>query len=57
MLGFNATATTKEIKLNDNELEQAAWFSKEDLLSGVCKLPPPLSISRALINDWINKAK
>lgn len=53
MLGFNAVAITKDIKLNDNELEQAAWFSKDDLLIGTCRLPPPLSISRALIDDWI----
>ena len=54
MLGFTAVALSSKIKLNDNELEEADWFSREDLASGLIKLPPKLSISRALINGWIN---
>ncbi|MDB2544301.1 NAD(+) diphosphatase [Woeseiaceae bacterium] len=54
MLGFTAVALSNKIKLNDNELEEAGWFSREDLASGLIKLPPKLSISRALINGWIN---
>ena len=44
---------TDWIKLNDNELEQAKWFSRDELTSGRIKLPPTLSISRALIDGWI----
>ncbi|MDE0742422.1 MAG: NAD(+) diphosphatase [Woeseiaceae bacterium] len=53
MLGFTAVALSNEIKLNDNELEQAKWFSRDELTSGRIKLPPTLSISRALIDGWI----
>jgi len=53
MLGFTAVAFSNEIKLNDNELEQANWFSREELTSGSIKLPPVSSISRALIDGWI----
>ena len=53
MLGFTAVAISNTIKLNDNELEEAGWFSREDLSSGLIRLPPTLSISRALINGWI----
>tara|TARA_B100001094_G_C18108911_1_gene759983 strand:- start:376 stop:1275 length:900 start_codon:yes stop_codon:yes gene_type:complete len=57
MVGFTAEvkpAVNQIIKLNDEELDDAAWFSREDLLSGFPKLPSKMSISRRLIDNWIN---
>jgi len=56
MLGFTAEidpAVNQTINLNDEELEDAAWFSIKDLLSGFPKLPSKMSISRRLIDNWI----
>ena len=56
MLGFTAEVNSEVkqiINLNDEELEDAAWFSRKDLLSGFPKLPSKMSISRSLIDDWI----
>ncbi len=56
MLGFRAVATEPSISLNDNELEDAQWFSREDLASslqnGRLRVPPQLSISSRLIAHW-----
>jgi NAD+ diphosphatase len=54
MLGFTATATTFDIKLNDEELEDAQWFTRKQMLSGFPKLPYRLSIARRLVDDWLN---
>ena len=53
MLGFMASALSNAIALNDAELEDAAWFSREDLVSGKPKLPYRISIARRLIDDWL----
>ena len=55
MLGFIACAATTDIMLFDNELEDARWFSREDIASGALSLPPPQSISFALIEHWYNQ--
>jgi NAD+ diphosphatase len=52
MLGFIAQAASHEIRLCDDELEDARWFSREEIASGVPKLPPPQSVSFRLIEDW-----
>lgn len=53
MLGFMAEATSADIALNDGELEDAQWFTREELLSGFPKLPFKISIARRLVDDWI----
>ena len=53
MLGFIADATTTEIRLNDAELEDARWFTREELRSGSPKLPFRISIARRLIDHWV----
>ncbi len=55
MLGFTAEATSTDIELNDGELEDARWFTREDLASGFPKLPFHISISRRLVDFWINQ--
>jgi NAD+ diphosphatase len=58
MLGFSAVAGNSEIHMNDNELENARWLTREELkrnlLTGEMGLPPPISISFRLIEDWFN---
>lgn len=55
MLGFTATAETREIALNDGELEDARWFTRDDLRSGFPRLPYRLSIARRLVDGWLNR--
>ena len=52
MLGFTAAATTTEITLTDNELEDARWFSREQVRSGSLKLPNRVSIAYQLVEHW-----
>lgn len=54
MLGFTAIANSREIHLNDGELEDAEWFTRKELRSGFPKLPYRLSIARRLVDDWLN---
>lgn len=54
MLGFNACAKSKDIQLNDGELEDAQWFTRKELRSGFPKLPYQLSIARRLVDDWLD---
>lgn len=56
MLGFDATALSTGITCNDAELEDARWFSREDIARGMPALPPPQSISYRLIEDWYDAA-
>jgi NAD+ diphosphatase len=56
MLGFTAQAQDATIRLGD-ELEDARWFSPDDIVgglkSGELLLSPPLSISYRLIEQWM----
>jgi NAD+ diphosphatase len=58
MLGFHAEATTRDIRTEQDELEDAQWFSRSDILNweegGPYRLPRPDSISRRLIEDWLH---
>ena len=57
MLGFHAECARQELKINYDEIEQADWYSKEDLLNSPedenFKLPRKDSIARRLIEDWL----
>jgi NAD+ diphosphatase len=59
MLGYTAHAGRFQIHLNDQELEEARWLSRQELTDRlVCGkfLPPtPISISFRLIEDWFNR--
>lgn len=56
MVGFLAEAASPDLAVGD-ELEDARWFSLDDiksgLRSGALRLPPPLSISHRLIEHWL----
>jgi NAD+ diphosphatase len=58
MLGFTATATRRDIQVDGDELENAAWFTREELRDGLrhgtLRLPTPVSISFRLIEDWFD---
>ncbi len=54
MLGFTARALTREIQLNDQELEDARWFTRADMIGGYPLLPPRQSISYRLIEQWFD---
>jgi NAD+ diphosphatase len=60
MLGFTAQAANRDIRLNDSELQDARWFSRDDLRSrlrsGSLRLPSKISIAYRLIEDWFNSA-
>ena len=59
MLGFYAEASSKKIKLDENEIEDIQWFSKKEVINFSQQnkfLPRKISIARRLIDDWINEA-
>ncbi|MCE9684175.1 NAD(+) diphosphatase [Halomonas alkalisoli] len=53
MLGFFAEAASRRIRIDGVEIADAAWFSPERLP----QLPPPYSISRALIETHLAEVK
>lgn len=59
MLGFYAEAISHEITIDPAELEDARWFSRDQLRdpqSVGISLPRVDSIARRLIEDWMNHA-
>lgn len=59
MLGFMARATSAEINVDGEEIEEARWFSREDLKaafeSGEILPPFGISIAARLIELWYGK--
>ncbi|MCA1778249.1 MAG: NAD(+) diphosphatase, partial [Xanthomonadaceae bacterium] len=60
MIGFHATAISSDIRLHDQELEDARWFSADELLAMKARgedetfcLPRKDSIARFLIETWL----
>jgi NAD+ diphosphatase len=51
MIGFTAEYADGEFSLQEDEIEDAGWFTADKLPN----VPPPLSISRQLIDDFVNK--
>ncbi|MGY1755007.1 NAD(+) diphosphatase [Blastococcus sp. SYSU D01042] len=57
MLGFVARAERAgELVLDPDEIEEARWFSREQLLEGdgLSALPPAVSIARNIIDRWLS---
>lgn len=57
MLGFVARAEPGgELVLDPDEIEEAHWFSREQLLEGggLSALPPAVSIARNIIDRWLD---
>lgn len=59
MLGFFATATSTELSLDTDEVEEARWFSRDELkalsASGQIHLSRQDSIAHYLISSWMNQ--
>ena len=58
MLGFDARATTFDLTVDYNELEDGArWFTRDDLRNSpeddTFRLPRVDSIARRLVNEWL----
>jgi len=51
MVGFTATYASGEISLNDEEIEDAGWFTIDDLP----RIPGKISIARKLIDGFLAK--
>jgi NAD+ diphosphatase len=58
MLGFTAQAASEVIHVDRDELENARWFTREEmrdmLKQGTLKLPFKLAISYHLVEDWFD---
>ncbi|MCW2600533.1 MAG: diphosphatase [Frankiales bacterium] len=54
MLGFYALCDADADPVpRDGELEDARWFTKDELRDGTAMLPTPVSIAYRLITDWL----
>ena len=51
MIGFFATWSSGDIKVDGEEIVDAAWFRADDLPS----IPPSISIARLLIDNWVTR--
>ncbi|WP_426701302.1 NAD(+) diphosphatase [Rhodanobacter sp. Col0626] len=59
MVGFIATATSRRIAMRDHELEDARWFTAQQIIEGLADgsfLPSTaLSISYRLLSHWLRE--
>jgi len=55
MIGFHADALTDDIRLNDGELAEARWLSREEIIAGAVVLPPRVSVAYRLIQAWFDQ--
>jgi NAD+ diphosphatase len=53
MLGFEATYASGEAHVADAELEDVAWFTRDEIIAGTPLLPPRFTIARRLIDGWL----
>jgi NAD+ diphosphatase len=49
MLGFRATWKSGDIVIDENEIVDAAWFTRDE----PPMIPPAISIARRLIDTWL----
>lgn len=60
MVGFTATTDDPQFRLDDNEITEAMWVSREDLLhlvdEGTVIPAPPGSIARRMVEEWFGDA-
>jgi NAD+ diphosphatase len=53
MLGFHASAAPGSPVAVTQELEDARWFTREEVRAGSILLPPPHAIAHRLISQWL----
>jgi NAD+ diphosphatase len=63
MIGCFAEATTHDIVIDRTELEDARWFSKDEVTAMLLRrhddgltTPPPMAIAHHIIRAWLNGA-
>jgi NAD+ diphosphatase len=62
MLGCIAEATSEEVQIDLAELEDAKWFTRDELVAALAgldrglMLPPPFAIAHHLIQTWVDEA-
>jgi NAD+ diphosphatase len=63
MIGCYARALTTEIRLEQDELSEARWFTRAEVRDAIqrrgtpeLRLPPPLAIAHQLVKSWIEQA-
>ena len=56
MIGFVGRAVTEEIDVDNDEIDDARWLTRAEMLAqtqaGTLELPGGVSISRSLVEDW-----
>ena len=61
MLGFTAAAISTEITVDAEEIVAADWYTRAEIhrqvAAGELLLPPPDSISRRLVFDWLERGE
>jgi|SRR5262245_24016762 len=61
MLGCTAHAVTREIHVDRSELEEAAWFARDEVVAALraptprLAVPPPMAIAHRLIRAWTER--
>jgi NAD+ diphosphatase len=59
MVGFTANALSPEIRLRDRELEEARWFTPQQIVDGLADgsflTPTRLSVSYQLLSHWLKQ--
>jgi NAD+ diphosphatase len=54
MIGFHADAVSTVIACNDQELAEARWITREQIVAREITLPPEVSIAYRLIEAWFD---
>jgi NAD+ diphosphatase len=58
MLGCTARALSRELRIDRHELEEAAWFTLDEVCAALAAptarlaVPPPMAIAHHLIRTW-----
>jgi len=60
MIGAHAAATSSELTIDHNELDDARWFSRDEVLAALAgdtsatfQAPPKWAIARTLLERWV----
>jgi NAD+ diphosphatase len=52
MIGFMIEVDSDAITIDENEIAEARWFSREELDDAAVTLSSPISLSRWMIESW-----
>jgi NAD+ diphosphatase len=64
MIGAHARATSDSLVIDTNELDDARWFSRDDVVGALAgghdaafQAPPRSAIARTLLEAWVDGLK